>query len=156
MMATRITTSEHETESLGAELGQQLSAGAVVLLHGDLGAGKTAFVRGLATAVGISPEDVSSPTFAIVQEYAGRVPVLHVDLYRLSSREVPDLGLEELSAGRILVVEWADRMSQPPAGAVDVRISDLGGDRRAVVIQPVERTSGAAIAPHASGSHSTR
>src|SRR6185436_16744603 len=94
------TASERETEQTGETLGRQLSPGTVVLLYGDLGAGKTAFVRGLARGVGADPDEVSSPTFTIVQEYTGASATLyHVDLYRLEPPEIDDLGLEDLVSG---------------------------------------------------------
>src|SRR5262245_2672520 len=83
------TATELETEHVGETLGRHLSSGAVLLLYGDLGAGKTAFVRGLARGIGADPEEVSSPTFTIVQEYAGAHATLyHVDLYRLGPAEI--------------------------------------------------------------------
>ena len=106
-----------------------LTAGAIVLLSGDLGAGKTAFVRGLAEGLGIDPRDVSSPTFTLVQEYrGGRLPLFHVDLYRLKSIEVDDLGLDEMTlAGGVTAIEWPDRLPRPFEGAIAVRI-DHGDD----------------------------
>src|SRR5215216_3598806 len=92
-----LTASDAETEAVGAQLGTGLGPGARVLLSGDLGAGKTAFVRGLAEGLGIDPDEVSSPTFTLVQEYrGGRLPLFHVDLYRLAPGEVDDLGLDAL------------------------------------------------------------
>ena len=106
-----------------------LPPGAVVLLTGDLGAGKTAFVRGMAAGLGIDPEDISSPTFTLIQEYrpstrsAWPGPVAestmrvlsHVDLYRLEGAEVDDLGLDELSAGGgVVAIEWAEKLASPP------------------------------------------
>lgn len=132
--------SEQETERVGSAVGRSLGAGDVVLLFGDLGAGKTAFARGLVQGLAADPEQVSSPTFAIVQQYAARTPVFHADLYRLQSREVPDLGLDELAADGVLVVEWADRMDAPPPGAIEVRLLDEGGDTRALsIVVPDER-----------------
>ncbi len=97
-----------------------------MLLYGDLGSGKTAFVRGLADGLGIDPADVSSPTFTIVQHYTGgRVPLLHVDLYRLGPREVDDLGLEELGEQAVVAIEWAERLPRVPPGAIRVRIDGV-------------------------------
>ena len=93
-----------------------------MLLYGELGAGKTAFVRGLAIGLGIDPDEVSSPTFTLVQEYrGGRLPLFHVDLYRLAPGEVDDLGLDALAAGGVLAIEWAERMPRPDAGAIHVQ-----------------------------------
>ena len=110
-MSSVTTASEAETEQAGEGLARQLASGAVILLYGNLGAGKTAFVRGLARGLGANPEDVSSPTFTIIQEYAGaRAPLHHVDLYRLEPAEVDDLGLDDLVAGDgIVAIEWAER-----------------------------------------------
>ena len=93
---TIVSRSEEETSAAGERLGQRLAAGAVVLLYGDLGAGKTAFVRGLARGLGAPADDVTSPTFTLVQEYRGRLTLYHVDLYRLEPAEIDDLGLDEL------------------------------------------------------------
>jgi tRNA threonylcarbamoyladenosine biosynthesis protein TsaE len=130
------TATEFETEQVGENLGRQLRPGAVVLLHGDLGAGKTAFVRGLARGVGADPEDVSSPTFTIVQEYAGtHAPLYHVDLYRLEPAEIDDLGLDDLlGAGGIVAIEWAERWPGRPSGVTEVTIDHLGQDARRIRI----------------------
>ena len=134
-MSKYVTASEAETERVGAGIAERLSPGAVVLLYGDLGAGKTAFVRGMAMALGIDPNEVSSPTFTLIQEYRGRLRLQHVDLYRVSGREVDDLGLEELAVGQaIVVIEWAERLPAPMGGAHTVRIEDCGGDRREIVV----------------------
>ena len=129
-----VTESEQDTMDAGARLALALEPGAVVLLEGELGAGKTAFVRGLAVGLGAAEEDMSSPTFTLVQEYRGRVPLLHADLYRLSGAEADDLGLEELGGDGVLAVEWAAKLASRPAGAIEVRIEDLGGDRRRITI----------------------
>ena len=121
-------------ESLAATLG----SGDVVLLYGQLGAGKTAFVRGMARGLGASPVEVSSPTFTLVQEYAGtRATLYHVDLYRLEPAEVDDLGLEELVGGAgVVAIEWAERWAGRPDDACEVRIEDEdGGDRRTIRIR---------------------
>ena len=126
------TTGEEETAAAGERLARGLHAWDIVLLYGELGAGKTAFVRGMARGLGAAPEEVTSPTFTLVQEYRGRLPLYHVDLYRLESREVEDLGLDELAADGILAIEWAGRWAGPPRGACEVRIEDAGGDERRI------------------------
>jgi tRNA threonylcarbamoyladenosine biosynthesis protein TsaE len=127
------TTSEAETIALGRELGRTLAPGAVVLLSGSLGAGKTAFVRGLAEGLGCDPDAVSSPTFTIIQEYEGPLTLQHVDLYRLSPAEVDDLGLEELMTDAVLAVEWWERWAAAPPG-ITVTIDSLGGETRRVTV----------------------
>src|SRR5687768_6275295 len=110
MTTQTITThSEGQTAAAGRDLAGRLSAGSVVLLFGDLGAGKTAFVRGLAEGLGISGGEVSSPTFTLMQEYrGGRLPLFHVDLYRLNdAREIEELGLDDTTAEGVLAIEWA-------------------------------------------------
>jgi len=131
-----VTTSEDETMAAGATLAQRLSAGDVLLLHGELGAGKTAFVRGVAQGLGARVDDVSSPTFTLIQEYdSGRLTLYHVDLYRLEPAEVDDLGLEELvESGGIVAIEWPDRWHRRPAEAVIVSITTEGEDRRRIRI----------------------
>ena len=134
-MTEILTSSEQETSEAGERLGTSLQAGAVVLLYGDLGAGKTAFVRGLARGVGAPDDEVTSPTFTIVQEYRGRLMLYHVDLYRLEEREVDDLGLEELVLGDgVVAIEWAERWRGRPDDAIEVRIEDAGEDARRIRI----------------------
>ena len=111
-------------------LGERLRRGDVVLLTGELGAGKTTFVRGVAQGTG-STADVASPTFQLVRVYGGRVQLAHVDLYRVeSSTELRDLGLEELAEQGAVVVEWGDRIDVD--GATRIHIEHLGGDRRLI------------------------
>jgi tRNA threonylcarbamoyladenosine biosynthesis protein TsaE len=107
-----------------------------VLLFGDLGAGKTAFVRGIAEGLGVDPAEVSSPTFTLIQEYrGGRIPLFHADLYRLNDvREVDDLGLDEVAADGVLAIEWAEKLPRMPPGATRVRIEDAGDDARRVTL----------------------
>jgi len=128
---------EQDTAAIGRELGATLSAGDVVLLHGDLGAGKTAFVRGLAEGLGVDSQEVSSPTFTLVQEYrGGRLPLFHVDLYRLNDpREIDDLGLDEIAEDGVLAIEWAERHPRPPRDVVRVRIEHAGETERRIVIE---------------------
>ena len=130
-----ITESEQATTDVGAALAASLGPGAVVLLEGELGAGKTAFVRGLAVGLGAPDDEVSSPTFTLVQEYRGRLRLLHADLYRISGGEADDLGLDELGLDAVVAIEWAAKLPRRPAGAIEVRIEDLGGDRRRLTIE---------------------
>ena len=138
MTKTITTSSELETAAAGRELAPTLSAGDVVLLYGDLGAGKTAFVRGLAEGLGVSRDEVSSPTFTIMQEYrGGRLPLFHVDLYRLDDpRELDDLGLDEIAEEGVLAIEWAEKLVArlKPSRYVAVRIAHDAGDRRVIQI----------------------
>jgi tRNA threonylcarbamoyladenosine biosynthesis protein TsaE len=133
---TVTTNSELETFALGEKVAATLEPGMFVLLHGDLGAGKTAFVRGMAAGLGGSPDDVSSPTFVLIQHYKGRTPLVHVDLYRLdSAAAIDDLGLEELASGAVVAIEWAERLPRPIDGSVTVRIADSGNDSRRITIE---------------------
>ena len=131
---TTVAPTEDDTIAAGRALGATLSAGTTVLLYGDLGAGKTAFVRGVAEGLGIEPVEVSSPTFTIVQEYRGpRFTLQHVDLFRLASAEVSDLALDDLlqDATTIMAIEWAERLPLPPFGPhVAVRLSLVPEGRR--------------------------
>jgi len=134
---TVTTHSEAETSAIGRTLAARLAPGSVVLLIGDLGAGKTALVRGLAEGLGVSPDEVSSPTFTLIQEYrGGRLPLLHVDLYRLNdSREVEELGLDELGANAALAIEWAERLPRTPPGAIRVTLEHAGETARRVTVE---------------------
>lgn len=118
------TASEAETEALGETLGRTLSPGAVVAFTGDLGAGKTAFTRGLARGLDIG-ERVTSPTFTIVNEYeGGRLPLFHFDMYRLgSSDELFDIGWEDyLRRGGVCAVEWSEKVADALSGCIQVDI----------------------------------
>ena len=135
-MSEAITRSPEETAAVAARLAATLGAGSIVLLEGNLGAGKTAFVRGLAEGLAADAGDVSSPTFTLVQEYAGgRLTLFHADLYRLSPPEVEDLGLDELAAsGGVLAIEWPDRLPRPWTDAVTVRLVQTGEGERRITI----------------------
>src|SRR5262245_46107407 len=113
-----------------------LSAGDVLLLSGQLGAGKTAFVRGLARGLGIEEDEVSSPTFTIVHEYrGGRLTLYHVDLYRLDRAATDDLGLDELGvADGVLAIEWPDRLTHTLEGARHVQIDIVDDTTRRISI----------------------
>ena len=103
-----------------------------MLLSGDLGAGKTAFVRGLAEGLGVPRDEVSSPTFTLIQEYrGGRLTLFHVDLYRIEDpREFDELGLDEIAEDGVLAIEWAERLPQPPPDAMRISIEHAGESQR--------------------------
>ena len=137
-----VTNSEEETEALGVRLAGRLSPGAVVAFTGDLGAGKTAFTRGLARGLGIG-ERVTSPTFTIVNEYeGGRLPLFHFDMYRLaSSDELFDIGWEDyLSRGGVCAVEWSENVSDAlEEGVISVEIRQGESEcQRVVAVEGVE------------------
>jgi tRNA threonylcarbamoyladenosine biosynthesis protein TsaE len=128
-MKTTTTSAEH-TRALGAALGGILRPGDVVVLAGDLGAGKTTFAQGVARALGVV-ERVTSPTFTIVHEHDGRVPLAHVDVYRLGSLgELYDLGFEEvIDEGRVTLVEWGDMVARAlPTDRLMVRLELVADD----------------------------
>lgn len=135
-----ITNSERETEQLGERLAQKLPDGAVVAMYGDLGAGKTAFVRGMARGMGIDMR-VSSPTFTIVNEYLGARELFHFDMYRLGSAdELFDIGWEDyLGRGGVCVVEWSENVAEAFDGSeIKVEITKLSETSRKIEIDGVE------------------
>ena len=132
-----LTNSPEETEKVGAALGKILTPGAVLAYRGDLGAGKTAFTRGLARGLGYG-EPVTSPTYTIVNEYlGGRLPLFHFDMYRLaSSDDLWDIGWEDyLDRGGVCAVEWSENVEDALEGAINVTIEKLGGDDRRITIE---------------------
>lgn len=132
-----VTRSAEETQALGEAIGATLGAGAVVACVGELGAGKTAFLQGLARGLGVASA-VTSPTFVLVNVYRGRVPVYHLDAYRTTSlAEVQDLGLEEMLDGEgVTLIEWADRiLPLLPPRAIVVRIQGLGDEPRQIEVE---------------------
>jgi len=134
------TDDSTRTEAVGEALGSQLRVGDLVVLTGDLGTGKTTFTKGLARGLGVT-DRVTSPTFTIVQEYDGTVPVAHVDVYRLERiQELHDFGFEELLETRVTVVEWGEAIALVlPRDRVDVRIEmdeARGDDARVLQIVP--------------------
>ena len=135
MSETHHTESEAETAAVGREFASRLEPGDVLLIEGPLGAGKTAFVRGLAEGLGLSGDAVSSPTFTLIQEYdGGRLKLFHADLYRLTPVEASDLGLDETGDAGVLAVEWPDRWQHPPEGVVRVSIARLDDQKREISI----------------------
>ena len=132
-----ITNSPEETEALGAALAQRLMPGTVIAYRGDLGAGKTAFTRGLARGLGVT-EQVTSPTYTIVNEYiGGRMPLFHFDMYRLgSSDELFDIGWEDyLERGGVCAVEWSENVWDALEDPIVITVFRLDEDTRRIVIE---------------------
>ena len=134
---TYLTNSPIQTEAVGAALGKILTAGTVIAYRGDLGAGKTAFTRGLARGLG-SREIVTSPTYTIVNEYlGGRLPLFHFDMYRLaSSDDLWDIGWEDyLDRGGVCAVEWSENVDDAMEDAIYITIEKLGEESRRITIE---------------------
>ena len=132
-----LTNSPAETEKIGAALGKILKSGTIIAYRGDLGAGKTAFTRGLARGLGVK-ESVTSPTYTIVNEYlSGSMPLFHFDMYRLGSEdELFDIGWEDyLDRGGICAVEWSENVEDALEGAIRVTIEKTGEESRRITIE---------------------
>ena len=137
------TNSPAETESLGERLAKILQPGAVIAYTGDLGAGKTAFTRGLARGLGYR-EPVTSPTYTIVNEYlGGRLPLFHFDMYRLASADdLWDIGWEDyLDRGGVAAVEWSENVEDAMENAIWVRIEKTGDESRRITVEGVEENA---------------
>jgi tRNA threonylcarbamoyladenosine biosynthesis protein TsaE len=133
-----VSHGEAETAELARAIGAAFRGGEIVLLTGELGAGKTAFVRGLARGVGADPDEVASPTFVLLTSYPGRLTLHHADLYRLrGDGDERELGLEELPGPRgVLAIEWAERLRDRPwPQAMRVSLSHAGDDERLIRIE---------------------
>jgi len=132
-----ITHSPEQTEAIGAALGKKLKPGTVIAYQGDLGAGKTAFTRGVACGLG-AKESVTSPTYTIVNEYlSGKYPLFHFDMYRLASADdLFDIGWEDyLDRGGVCAVEWSENVADAMEGAIIVTIEKLGENARRITIE---------------------
>jgi tRNA threonylcarbamoyladenosine biosynthesis protein TsaE len=131
----RTTRNKRETFRLAEDLARSLSGDEVLLLTGELGAGKTVFAKGLAAGLGVAdPNQVCSPSYTLVNVYQGRVPVFHIDLYRLGSgAEIEDLGWEDYLGEGVVIVEWAERLPFPLEG-IRVRIDPGPDDERTITI----------------------
>ena len=132
-----VTNSPAETEAVGAALATQLTPGAVIAYRGDLGAGKTAFTRGLARGLGVT-DPVTSPTYTIVNEYlSGRMPLFHFDMYRLrSGDDLFDIGWEDyLERGGVCAVEWSENVAEALENPLVVTIEKLGEDSRRITVE---------------------
>jgi tRNA threonylcarbamoyladenosine biosynthesis protein TsaE len=132
----RLTHSEEETRALATEFARQLDAGDVIRLSGNLGAGKTVFVKGLAHGLGVDPDEVSSPTFTLIHEYrGGRLVLYHADLYRLETAAAEDLGLDDVGVeDGVLVIEWPERLSHALQGAMSVTIEIVDEEAREITL----------------------
>lgn len=140
MIDTIITTAPEETLGLGIALGRSLTGGEVISLTGDLGAGKTVFAKGIAKGLGVS-EEVTSPTFQVVREYKGRLPLYHFDFYRLADKsELREIGFSDYIGGEnVVVVEWADLFVHAlPKNYIHVSIGVVN-DTREITIQRIEK-----------------
>jgi len=139
-----VSRNASETFNLGQQFGEQLTGGEILLLGGPLGAGKTVFVKGLAAALGIDPQEVTSPSFTLVNPYAGKFPLFHVDLYRLDEGPAAAhaVDLDELLTDEraVVVIEWAERLGRYPLPAHVWRISISGDGEapRSISISPLE------------------
>ena len=134
-----ISSGPEETRRIGARVGARLKPGAVLALRGELGAGKTCFVQGLAEGLGIvPPARVSSPSFVIINEYPARIPLFHFDLYRLpDGTELVELGWEDyLERGGVIAIEWAERMAALlPEDRIDIEIEVTGEKSRRITVR---------------------
>jgi tRNA threonylcarbamoyladenosine biosynthesis protein TsaE len=128
------SNSARETKAWGRRLASLLKGGELLALTGDLGAGKTCFVKGLAKGIGLREEDILSPTFTIIQEHRGRLPLYHIDLYRLDTVEIEELGLREyLFSSAVAAVEWFDRLRESAElDCLEITIGFEGANRRRV------------------------
>ena len=139
-MTTKIfrTRTPAETQTIGEEIGKQLRQGDLVALIGDLGTGKTCLTQGIARGVGVDPNQiVNSPSYTLINEYAGKIPIYHVDLYRLQNHdELLDLGLDEYMEGNgICVIEWAEKLGSLKISHTKIQITWLSEMTREIEIQ---------------------
>jgi len=131
-----ITQSPEETFQLGRTIGEGLTSGALLLLKGELGSGKTLFTKGIAAGLNIDPADVTSPSFTLINAHQGRLPLYHIDLYRLEPESVSSLGLEEVFADEraVVVVEWAERLRAVSQPAVEINFEYISPSERKITM----------------------
>lgn len=136
MFGSHVTHSPQETFELGRRMGESIAGGVILLLHGELGAGKTLLTKGLAEGLGIDAKDVTSPSFTLINIHEGRLRLYHIDLYRLDEGASDALGLEEVFEDQngVTVIEWAERLSFTPDGAIEIEIEYLSENERRIVI----------------------
>ena len=141
-----VSYNEAETLALGERIGEKLSGGEIILLNGPLGAGKTVLVKGIATALGLNAEDVTSPSFTLVNPHQGRLLLFHIDLYRLndgaSAAHAVDLDEILTDEKAVVIIEWAERMGRYPLPANVWRVSISGDGDETRKISIVAQTSG--------------
>ncbi len=140
-LGSRVTHSPDETFELGRKIGEALTGGAIFLLRGDLGAGKTLFAKGMAEGLDIAAEDVTSPSFTLINIHEGRLRLYHIDLYRLDEGACEGLGLEEIfeDPRAVVVIEWAERLGFAPVGAIEIRIEYLSNAERRIKISETKK-----------------
>jgi tRNA threonylcarbamoyladenosine biosynthesis protein TsaE len=133
------SSSPGETKKIGKSLGRLLKTGDTVYIYGNLGAGKTVFIKGIASALGINERDIISASFTIAAEHEGRIPLCHIDLYRVEeAREIEEAGIYDyIGAEGITVIEWADRLKDIE-DEIKVKINFLPGDKREIIIEGIE------------------
>ena len=135
-----LSKNEDETKDIGRKLGEKLKRGDVVCLYGELGSGKTTMVKGLASVFGIDERDITSASFTIIAEYDEEVPFYHIDLYRVTSEDISELGLQEYFGGEgISVIEWAERAEgELPETSIKVSLNYTGDNIREIEITGIE------------------
>ena len=135
-----LSKNEDETKDIGRKLGEKLKRGDVVCLYGELGSGKTTMVKGLASVFGIDERDITSASFTIIAEYDEGVPFYHIDLYRVSSEDISELGLQEYFGGEgISVIEWAERAEgELPETSIKVSLNYTDDNVREIEITGIE------------------
>jgi tRNA threonylcarbamoyladenosine biosynthesis protein TsaE len=144
-----LSSSSQQTDRLGQALGRTLRGGETIALYGPLGAGKTALVRGIAQGLGASPEAVTSPTFVVIHEYQGRLPLAHMDWYRVTSlRELESTGVIEYFSGQtVTAIEWADKgLALLPQDRIEITLSHRAEQSRTSQLSATGPTSGKVLA----------
>jgi len=140
-----LSTSPEETQKIGAEIGRSLPIPGIVLLRGDLGAGKTTLTRGIAQGLGLADTSlVNSPSFTLVNVYQGICPIYHVDLYRLEgARDLYSIGLDDFMGSEgVTIIEWSERLTDKIEDATEVEITDAGDDQRLLrIYAPAKKAS---------------
>lgn len=141
---TLFSLSPEETFHLGKKLGSRLKGGDLILLEGDLGMGKTIFAKGIASGLGIDPNDITSPSFIIINEHQGKLRLFHIDLYRVKEiQEIEDLGIRDLlEMEAVMVIEWGEKLPDHyRRGGIKIKFFDMGKNSRKIIITKAEDLS---------------